>query len=325
MQDPAHKETDREIELLEKRLKAAYRKASKSIANKLKNFLAKYEQNLKEKRESLSSGEITKRQFSEWAQSQISTQTWYINLIRTLSKDALDADIRAASIINGALPKTYAINFNFGTYQIEKAGRVNTAFTLYDQLTVAKLLKDNPALYGTAKVNEAKDLLWNQRKLSSALAQGILQGEPVNKVANRVQGVVDMNYKSALRTARTTMTGAQNAGRVGSYERAQKLGIKGKKRWLATLDNRTRDSHALLDGVSVDINERFANGLEYPGDETGDPSEYMNCRCTLIYEMEGTDYDNMQRSSKLGDMSYEEWKAEHQKSADRKRNSEQRH
>jgi uncharacterized protein with gpF-like domain len=68
---------------------------------------------------------------------------------------------------------------------------------------------------------------------------------------------------------------------------AEDKGVKTQKGWLATNDDRTRDSHAELNGVFVDIDDEFDNGLEYPGDPNGDPSEVYNCRCTLVYKVVG--------------------------------------
>ena len=44
---------------------------------------------------------------------------------------------------------------------------------------------------------------------------------------------------------------------MDSYVAAEKMGIKLKKSWLATLDNRTRHAHAMLDGQTVDIDKPF--------------------------------------------------------------------
>ena len=88
------------------------------------------------------------------------------------------------------------------------------------------------------------------------------------------------------------------------------LGFEVMKKWLATLDDRTRESHVDLDGEVVEVDEPFSNGLMYPADPSGEPEEVYNCRCTMISEIKGVQYkDN--RYSKLGDMSYDEWKAEH--------------
>lgn len=51
--------------------------------------------------------------------------------------------------------------------------------------------------------------------------------------------------------------------------------------WIATHDDRTRDSHAELDGqiTYADGTGVYSNGLAHPGDESGDIEEWINCRC----------------------------------------------
>jgi hypothetical protein len=76
----------------------------------------------------------------------------------------------------------------------------------------------------------AKDQLWNRNHLVSAVAQGILQGEGIPDIAKRLQTVAAMDDNAAIRNARTYVTAAQNKGRIDSYERAEKLGIKTNKK-----------------------------------------------------------------------------------------------
>lgn len=310
--DPAHSETDKAIERLEKKIFDSYNEATADMIRKQEQFLRAYEQELEEMKDCLERKTISKGQFDAWKKEQAFNKQWYDQMINSIAYDALEADKRAAAIINGELPKTYAINYNYGTYQIEHGTTIKTAFTLHDENTVALLLKEDPRLFQHAAVNELKDLAWNRQKISSALLQGVLQGESIDNIASRLMSVFEMDYNSAVRTARTCMTGAQNAGRLDSYERAQRMGIMGKKRWVCTMDDRTRETHLQLDGEAVDINESFSNGLEYPGDEsTGDPAEYMNCRCTMIYEFDGTNYDNADRDDRLAEMDFDSWLDEH--------------
>ena len=42
-----------------------------------------------------------------------------------------------------------------------------------------------------------------------------------------------------------------------------------------------------MDGEVRDVHEQFSNGLQEPGDYSGDPSEYYNCRCTLVSVIDG--------------------------------------
>jgi SPP1 gp7 family putative phage head morphogenesis protein len=237
----------------------------------------------------------------------------------TLASDLSNSNQIASSIINGYTPEVYATNHNYGTFEVEKGSMVDTSYTLYDRQTVEKLIKDNPSLLPQAKVNIPKDEQWNQKKVTSAITQSILQGESIKQTAKRLQTVTDMNKSASIRNARTMTTSAENAGRVDSYERAEKMGIKMKQVWLSTADGRTRRSHVELDGEMIEVGGVFSNGCRYPGDPRGDPSEVYNCRCTLIAQVDGVDLnasDLTSRNNKLGGMTYEEWKEEHTTTTD---------
>ena len=106
-----------------------------------------------------------------------------------------------------------------------------------------------------------------------------------------------MDRTSAIRTARTAFTGAQNAGRMDSYAAAEKMGIKLKKEWLATLDGRTRHPHAALDGEKVGTDEKFSNGCRFPGDPQGRPGEVYNCRCTMVAALDAVSYTHLGRGA----------------------------
>lgn len=73
------------------------------------------------------------------------------------------------------------------------------------------------------------------------------------------------------------------AGWAATHEapqQAEQQGIKKKveKMWV-TGDN-PRLEHALMDGETVPVDENFSNGLEWPGDDNGDPDETCGCNCS---------------------------------------------
>ena len=153
-------------------------------------------------------------------------------------------------------------------------------------------------------------MAWNRRLVASQLTQGVLLGESIPKMAERVRRVTDSNYATAVRAARTAVTGAENAGRVASYKRAQGMGIDVGQEWLATLDGRTRHSHRQLDGERVEAGGTFSNGCRYPGDPEAAYAETMNCRCTLVPVVAGIDQSDAYRWSRLPEgVTYEQWKA----------------
>ena len=207
---------------------------------------------------------------------------------------------------------------------------VDTSYTLYDRHTVQRLFDDNNTFYHgsgrkiTDRINRGLDTAWNKKNVQSCMLQGILQGESIGKMATRLANSVgEQNRKAAIRNVRTMATGVQNAGRVDSYDRAKKMGIKVKKQWLAALDSRTRHWHREFDGVSVDNDKPFKNDfgeIMYLGDPSADGANIYNCRCTLIADIEGFENDlsdlSLRNTNKLGDMSYEEWKNEHESTSD---------
>jgi hypothetical protein len=90
--------------------------------------------------------------------------------------------------------------------------------------------------------------------------------------------------------ARTEAIGALNASHRESFDQLVQSGnvqqSQVRKIWRATRDNRTRDSHRILDSESVGMNEAFSNGLQYPCDPTGPASEICNCRCSVDYRID---------------------------------------
>ncbi len=128
-----------------------------------------------------------------------------------------------------------------------------------------------------------------------------------------------MNRDSAIRSARTAVTGAQNAGRMDSYVAAQKMGIELEREWLATLDNRTRHQHAMMDGHKAPIDKPFimdGHKIMYPGDMSAPGYLVYNCRCTLVAAVKGVDTSNAKRRARdpetgetalIENMSYAEW------------------
>lgn len=315
MTDPAHEEVERTLEEISERVRREYVAAYEGAESKLEDYLSRFEAKDRIHREAVERGEETRADYAEWRKGQILVGERWQEMVDTLAEDYRNADRVAASIVNGHAPDAYAVNHDYATFQVEKGSNLDTSYTLYDRATVERLLRDQPDLLPAVKVDGKKDLRWNRRHIASAVTQGVLQGESLDKVARRIRSVADMDYRAAMRTARTAMTSAQNAGRVDAYRRAEGMGIYVRKQWLATLDGRTRHSHRSLDGEVVGMEESFSNGLGYPGDPSGAGSEVYNCRCTLVPVVDGADPAEGVRHSNLGGVGYEEWREGHERRA----------
>lgn len=153
-----------------------------------------------------------------------------------------------------------------------------------DRLTTAKLLG-----LPFKEIDIEKDKQWNMKKINAELLQAIESGESIGKMSERLMRVTDMNKAAAIRNARTMTTAFENLGRLDGMKKMQENGTTLQKEWLATLDDKTRDSHAELNGQKADINEPFHSSLGdimYPGDPSAEPSNFYNCRCTLVYDIQ---------------------------------------
>lgn len=322
MSDEAHEETERLLQDLERRITAEYRQAAEELEEKCNDYFRRYKIKDQIKRQQLANGEITQDEYNYWRTGQILIGERWKEMRDTLAEDLTHTNEIAAEMINRELPQIYAINHNYGTFEIEKDSLLNTSYTLYSRETVERLIRDNPDLMPQARIDIPKDERWNRQKIQSAITQGVLQGESIDKIANRLQRVTNMNRAAAISNARTMTTSAQNGGRMDAFNRAENMGIELDKVWAATPDSRVRDSHARLDGEEKKLEEEFSNGCRYPGDPNGEPEEVWNCRCTLISQVKGTPRidvtDLSQRHSGLSrdydgdeEMTYQDWKDYH--------------
>ena len=313
MADIAHRETDKLIEEMERKVAKEYRKAQKDLEKKLKDYWEKYDAEDKVKRAKLKAGEITQKDYNDWKLRKTAMGKRWEEMRDNIADDLHNSNMIARSIARGYQPEVYAINHNYATYQLEHDGGIDTAYALYDRQTVERMIREDqnlmpPPSPKKAKEYARKDKRWNRQELQSAVTQSILQGESIPQMAKRVSETVEVkNHAAAVRYARTMMTGAQNAGRQDAYERAERMGVHMRKEWMATLDNRTRHSHRMLHGERVPLADRFSNGCMYPGDPTGDPSEVYCCRCTTIAAIDGFEIDRVESSPKTKNMSFTEW------------------
>lgn len=308
--DEGRVEADKVLRRMEREVHSIYRTAYSEMQVKADEYLKNFIKEDARLREQVKNGKLSVSDYQQWRRSHILTGRRWYEMADVLATDMTNSNLIAAGIINEHLPEVYAIGYNYGLYTVEKQALFETSFTLYDRHTVERLIRDKPDLLPQAKINIPRDKLWNKQKMNSAITQGILQGETIPEISQRLAKVTDMNEVSAIRNARTMTTSAENGGRIESFRDAESFGIKTSKTWIAALDGRTRHSHRQLDGETIsDVDGTFSNGCRYPADPHGDPAEVYNCRCTLISQIVPVDRTaGIEHNKKLGGMTYSEWK-----------------
>lgn len=134
------------------------------------------------------------------------------------------------------------------------------------------------------------DVVWYTAR--GEMLTGMQLGEGVAELRERVVASAKVSQKRAEVIARTEVNSAMNNG---AYEQMKALDVATVKEWIATNDSRTRESHEEVDGEEIDGDAKFMVGgfpMSHPHDLDGPPSETINCRCTLAWEIVDDDDDD---------------------------------
>ena len=300
--------TDKRLSDLEKALRRVYAQAEEEIGKKIDKFTQRTAELEEKKLAKVKAGTMTQDEFDAWKRGRAFYGEEWKRQRAEVANVLAKANETALKMIRGEQYDVFGFNSNYAAYDIEHGFGVNFDFKLYDKKTIERLLMKDPDILPFKRLDKIKDARWNFKNIKSQISQGILQGDSIPEIARRLASVVpNRNEKQMVLHARTAMTAAQNGGRLERYKEAEELGIKMKKVWIATLDGRTRDLHADLDGQAVGIDEDFeidGFAVQYPGDPWGEPEMVYNCRCTMATELE--DYPaQFSRRAKNEDGSYE--------------------
>jgi len=303
---------------LEKRIKLVYKQAAGEVQKKLDDFIKRHKAKNARMLQMVDAGQISEQDYKRWLQGQIFQGRQWKRKLKDVTEVYVGADKKARDIVGKTTKNVFMEAANYSAYEIEKNTSGAIAFNVYDAKTVERLLKDDPKMLPEWKIDEPKDYIWNEKRVRNAVTQGIIQGESIAEVGNRLTTELSTsNAKKMNMFARTAVNGAQNAGRMDRLYEAEKKGIDVRRKWLATLDGRTRDTHRALDGQVQKTKDSFTiDGMtiRFPGDPTAPARLVYNCRCTLVYVYPKYQHlqHNHERRDQLNDknienMTYYEW------------------
>lgn len=137
------------------------------------------------------------------------------------------------------------------------------------------------------RLGENADVL--KKHITAEVTRAVATGESFGQLAKCIEGQMVGTYKNpggalsySMRIARTEGHRVQTAATMDACYAAKDKGADIVKQWDSTLDDRTRESHAAVDGQIREVDKPFSNGLMYPGDPSGGAAEVVNCRCALL-------------------------------------------
>lgn len=328
MPDLGHQLTDKQLAALERRIAKLYREAGDELQETINAYFEQFKQRDEEMKARIGTvqngKEWTEQDYTQWRLNQIARGERYQTMRDKVAQRATNANAVAVAYTNDATPGIYSLNRNYAAYTIEQVAG-NVGFELWDEQTVKRLMVEQPDLmpYYPPKraLKRGIDLAYGKKQITASVTSSILQGKSIKHMADDLQKrITTMSRDSAIRTARTAVTGAQNAGRMDSYAAAQKMGIKLRREWVATLDNRTRHAHAMLDGQQADIDKPFkidGYDIMFPGDTSAPGYLVYNCRCTTVAVVDEADTSSAQRRARnpdtgqtevISNMTYAEWR-----------------
>jgi len=250
-----------------KQVAKVMRDALDEIRSKMSKIYEKYAVN----------GILTKAQMTQY------------NRLATLEAEVIGimkpAEKAALKIIDKLRPEEYGEAFFRTAWAVDNATGVGLKWGPLNKDTVIANL-DNP-FYTSAK----ESILVNTvPQFRNAINKGLALGESYPQMMADIKKVVNGKNYEIMRVLVTELHNSQEAGTADSYDTALEQGVNGKVVWIATLDDRTRETHQQMDGVERDEDGMFRGAVgetPYPGWEGMEAAERIACRCDIRFEIEG--------------------------------------
>lgn len=288
MAKTAHQLIDNVLDEMDFELSKIYAEAEKDILKKSQQYFEQFKKEDAKMLKRVADGKMTEPQYKAWRKKKLMQGKRYSVMREDIAKRLLSTNEIATAYINGQLPKVYMLGYNDISGAVDGFG--GYSFNLLNEDAVRNLAKYDDSLLPIRAVDSAVDIAWNKKKVSSQILQGILQGESIDDIANRIVNVSGMNKDTAVGAARTFVTSAENKGRMDSYKRVEKDGLVLRKYWIATPGPRTRPWHAEAGAMyskdkAIPMDEPFVvdgENMMFPGDATEASGKNLyNCRCTM--------------------------------------------
>jgi hypothetical protein len=250
----------------------AYKKALKEIQSKISDMFVRYGDDVK--------------------YSDMASYNRLTNLEKQITDQLKILNGEVVAITKTAVKETFQLNYYYTGFVLERSTQVKLGFGLL-----------NPSVIEASIYNQLDAIKWTDRQkqhsvklvqqIREEITQGLIQGKGYPNISRAIREKTELTAGKTDRIVQTETHRVQTQGRIAGISKAEsaaeRLGMKIKRVWVATLDNKTRDTHAELDGKHADDEGLFHVRkliTEGPG-LFGVAEEDINCRCSLRAEVEG--------------------------------------
>lgn len=261
-----------------KRLKSVYNQSLKDITTK-SNTLQKDIEKLAAMYESVED-EAEKARLQSMVRSKVYQKQYQDGLKKQVSDILDNMHENEYKTVSAYLKKCYEQGFLGAMYDLQGQG-IPFCFPLDQEAMVRAVQLDSKISHGLyTRLGEDISLL--KKKITAQVSRGISTGMTFEQVAQQLAGVTNIGFNNAVRIARTEGHRIQCQSGMDACYKAKDKGADVVKQWDSTLDSATRESHVAVDGEIKELDEKFSNGLMFPGDPSGGAAEVVNCRCALL-------------------------------------------
>lgn len=223
------------------------------------------------------------------------------------------------SLILNHAEKSYTLAYNGLFYQLEVEEGIILNFAMLNTAYVKKSIQMPIEGLRLSERLYDKHLYNLKLKVKGAIAKGLINGSGYIKIAKDISDIGAADFKQSLKIAITEGGRLKSLAREDSYQEAARKGVNLQKKWLATLDTKTRKDHQQLDGQIVGIDDVFRiRGYSALQPRLfGVAKEDINCRCDTITIVEGISPElrkDNETKQVVKYKNYEEWFKERVKS-----------
>ena len=285
------KKVEKLLGAMEKEMARAYKDALIEVDAKLTKLYRKYSQ----------SGSLTFNEMSKY------------DRLKNMLKDINGAYNKATNQSRDITIKTMTGITKDGYYKSGWIFETESGMSLNFRLLPKKAIEEivlNPQSGLDVIKTFSKNKIGGIFKIRQAITQGLIQGESVRKMADRIKDQFEKGYSDAERVIRTEGLRVYETAKLKAFDKAEAGGLKLKRRWIAGIDDRTRSAHISMNGTFADKNNKFVlvagigAGQKVDGPHlTGIASQDINCRCTTVAEPDNEEaFDDKKRNE-----DYLEW------------------
>lgn len=217
-------------------------------------------------------------QIEAWRRGYLRRYVNKTRVIEEMTEEMRNAGVKCRKSIITAMNKIYgsessSVIHSLNLEKIIPAKKTNE---------ISILLDNNLSTFDKGALEKLSNAAVARQRLRREFAVGIMQGDNDEKMRKRIMNVTGMEERHAqvvLRTEKTRVSGM--AQQITAQECYKKTKRKPFKRWICMFHN-SRESHMDNHDEVVAFDERFSNGLLYPGDESAPANETVNCQCEMV-------------------------------------------